>query len=191
MHVLPRRLVLHAAVVLGLSAISLLGPDPSGVGLVVRAQEVTPEAVMPVLTGDLGFVTYANFGTVDAATLPDSPVGWTIFQLELAPGASVVYPPGDPGVGAHLVESGTLTLREFSVDISVTRAATQSGHAPRPAVMLPSGSEMTVGPGDGFLFPPLAAGEFRNDGTEPVVLVISVLSPMSDTAESDAATPPS
>jgi hypothetical protein len=48
-----------------------------------------------------------------------------------------------------------------------------------------------LGPGDGFLFPPIAAGEFRNDGTEPVVLAISVLFPMGDMAAAEAATPTS
>lgn len=155
------------------------------------AQEATPEAVTPVLTGEMGFLTYANFGAVDAAALLEAPVGLNIFQLELAPGASVAYPPGDPGMGAHLVESGTLTLREFSMDILVTRAATQATPEVVPAEMLPAGSETRLGPGDGFLFPPLAAGEFRNDGTEPVVLAISVLFPVSDTVESNVATPTS
>ena len=155
------------------------------------AQEATPEGVMPVLTGDLGFVTYANFGTVDAATLLQVPVGWNIFQLELASGASVVYPPGDPGIGAHLVESGTVTLREFSMDIMVTRAPIQPSPYAMPAEVLPAGAETQLGPGDGFLFPPLAAGEIRNDGTEPVVLAISVIFPMGDMAEADAATPTS
>lgn len=143
------------------------------------AQEAPPEAAMPVLTGTLGYKTYANFGAVDAEALATSSVGLTIYQLELAPGASVAYPTTNPGFGAHLVESGALTLSDFSVDIMVTRAATHSGHAPAPAVTLPAGSEMRVGTGDGFLLPPLAAGEFRNNGSEPVVLAISALSPWS------------
>lgn len=153
------------------------------------AQEATPEAVMPVITGELNFLTFADFGAVDAATLPGTPVHVNIFQLELAPGASVAYPPGDPGMGAHLVESGTLTLREFDMDIMVTRAATQATPEAVPAEILPAGAETHLGPGDAFLFPPLAAGEFRNDGTEPVVLAISVLFPVGDVAESAAATP--
>ena len=189
MHVLTRRMARNATMALGLSVALLMSPGPSGIRPGVRAQEATPEAVMPVLTGTLGFKTYANFGSVEATTLHSVPVGVKIFQLELAPGASVVYPPGDPGMGAHLVESGTLTLRAVSTDIMVTRADTQSGHAPRPAVSLPAGSEMRVQPGDGFLLPPLAAGEFRNDGTELVVLAISVLVPVSDTADSGGATP--
>lgn len=188
-HFLTRRLALIATVTLVLNAVLLIGPGASDAGIGVRAQEVTPEAAMPVLTGTQGFKTYANFGAVDAATLLAAPMGVNIFQLELAPGASVAYPPGDPGMGAHLVESGTLTLRKFSMDIMVTRVATHSAQEPMPVETLPAGSETQLGPGDGFLFPPLAAGEFRNDGTEPVVLAISVVFPMGDLAESDAAAP--
>lgn len=179
-HLLARRLALHTAVAISLITVLLISPGSSGGGIDVRAQEATPEAIMPMLTGDLGFMTYADFGTVDAATLLAAPVGWNIFQLELAPGADVVYPPGDPGMGGHLVESGTLTLREFSTDIMVTRAPRQPTPETTTAEVLPAGAETHLWPGDGFLFPPLAAGEFRNDGTEPVVLAISVLFPTTD-----------
>ena len=179
-----RRLAILAVLVLGLLVLG--GSQDLSV-----AQEATPEAVMPVLTGDNRFLTFADFGLVDAATLPAAPVGLSIFQLELAPGASVAYPPGDPGLGAHLVESGTLTLRDFSMDIVVTRAATQATPDAAPSEILPAGSETQLGPGDGFLFPPIAAGEFRNDGTEPVVMAISVLFPMGDMAAAEAATPTS
>jgi hypothetical protein len=152
------------------------------------AREVNPEPVMPVLTGNMGFVTYANFGRVEAATLLDVPVGMNIFQLQLAPGSSVAYPPGDPGMGAHLVESGTLTLRGFSVDVMLTRAPAQTSPDSTPTEVLLAGAETTLGPGDGFLFPPLAAGEVRNDGTEPVVLAVSVLFPLDDLPAIDMAT---
>lgn len=174
-----------------LTVAMLISLGASDVGFGVSAQEASPEAVTPVITGDMSFLTFADFGTVNAGTLPDAPMGFNIFQLELAPGASVAYPPGDPGMGTHLVESGTLTLREFSMDVMVTRAATHSTPEAIPAEVLPAGAETHLGPGDGFLFPPLAAGEFRNGGTEPVVLAISVLFPMGGVAGSDAATPTS
>lgn len=153
------------------------------------AQEATPEAVMPLLTGDMGFLTYANFGTVDVSAFLGKPVGMNIFQLELSPGSSVVYPPGDPGMGAHLVEAGTLTLRDFDVDIVVIRAPRKASPDAMPGEILPAGAETRLRPGDGFLFPPLSTGEFRNDGTEPAILAISVIFPMSDTPATDIATP--
>ena len=69
-----RRLAILAVLVLGLLVLG--GSQDLSV-----AQEATPEAVMPVLTGDNRFLTFADFGLVDAATLPAAPVGLTIFQL--------------------------------------------------------------------------------------------------------------
>lgn len=171
-------------VALSLSVMLAFGVSQQG----STAQETIAEPAAPVLTGSMGFLTYANFGAVDAAPLADAPVGLNIFQLELSPGASVVYSPGDPGMGAHLVESGALTVRDFSVDIVVMRAPRQVSPDTTPGEVLPAGAETRLGPGDGFLFPPLAAGEFRNDGTEPVVLAVSVLFPMGDLTETTLTT---
>ena len=89
----------------------------------VVAQDATPAAIEPTVTGDFNAPEFADFGVLDAATLPAAPANVTLFRLEFAPGASVVWPPGDPGLGLHLVESGTLTVRNFSADVKITRAA--------------------------------------------------------------------
>jgi hypothetical protein len=164
-----------------------LTPGPS-----VDAQDATPAAVEPIVTGDFTFREFADFGVLDEATLPAAPASLILFRLEVAPGASVVFPPGDPGLGVHLVESGTLTLREFNTDIVVTRAANQATPDAETSEMLPAGAETQLGPGDGFLWPPYAAGEFRNDETEPVVLLISNIGPAmgeQPDSEAGAATP--
>jgi hypothetical protein len=145
----------------------------------VDAQDATPEVVEPIITGDFTFREFADFGVVDAATLPAAPVAMNLFRIEFAPGSSVVFPPGDPGLGLHLVESGTLTLREFNTDIVVTRAANQATPDAETSETLPAGEETQLEPGDGFLWPPLAAGEFRNDGSDPVVLMIVNIAPPS------------
>jgi hypothetical protein len=77
------------------------------------------------------------------------------------------------------------------MDIVVTRAANPATPAAATAEVLPAGAETQLAPGDGFLFPPVAAGEFRNDGTEPVVLAISLIFPLGEApaAEPGAATP--
>lgn len=146
-------------------------------GASVTAQDATPEVVEPVVTGDPVIREFADFGIMDEATLPASPASLLLFRLELAPGASVAFPPGDPSLGAHLVESGSLTLRNFSTDIVVTRAVSQTTPDAEMAETLPAGAETQLGPGDGFLWTPLAAGEFRNDGTEPVMLAIANVIP--------------
>lgn len=81
----------------------------------------------------------------------------------------MTFPPGDPELGPHLVESGTLTVGHFSADITITRAANPATpDAQRTSEILPAGEETQIGPGDGFLWPPYAGGENRNEGTEPV-----------------------
>lgn len=146
-------------------------------GPAVLAQDATPEAVEPILTGDMTFREFADFGVVDAATMPAAPVSIVLFRIEFAPGASVTYPPGDPGLGLHLVESGTLTLRDFDTDIVVTRAANEATPDAETSETLAAGDTTRLQPGDGFMWPPFAAGAFANDGDEPVVLLISNIYP--------------
>lgn len=123
--------------------------------------------------------------------MPAAPVSFTLLRFELAPVASVAYPPGDPGMGGHLVESGALTLRNFSGEIAIARAAHEATPEAETSEVLPAGSETVLAPGEGFLLLPVAAGGFRNDGTELVVLALAVLYPagaMTD-ADAESATP--
>lgn len=158
-------------------------------GAQTAAQDATPAPVEPELSGDMHFREFADFGIVDAAVLQEGPVSIILFRIEFAPGASVTYPPGDPGLGIHLVESGTLTLRGFDADIVVTRAANEATPEAVTTEVLAAGAQTTLQPGDGFMWPPLAAGAFQNDGTEPVVVLISNLFPPA--AANPAATPAS
>lgn len=146
-------------------------------GAAVFAQDATPEVVEPILTGDMTFREYADFGVVDAATMPAAPVSITLFRIEFAPGAGVTYPPGDPGLGVHLVESGTLTLRDFDTDIVVTRAANDATPEAETSETLAAGDTTQLMPGDGFMWTPFAAGAFANDGDEAVVLLIANIYP--------------
>ncbi len=148
------------------------------------AQQATPGPVEPIAVGDFVFHETADFGAVDA--MPPAPATVFLFRLEVAPGASVTYPPGDPGLGGHLVLSGTLTLRDFDGDIVVTRATGEGTPAPASEV-LPAGAETQLGPGDGFLWLPFLAGQFSNDGTEPVIMAIVNIGPASGTAEATPA----
>lgn len=147
------------------------------VGPAVIAQDATPEVVEPVLTGEMTFREFADFGVVDAATMPAAPVSIILFRIEFAPGAGVSYPPGDPGLGLHLVESGTLTLRDFDTDIVITRAASDATPDAETSETLAAGDTTQLQPGDGFMWLPFAAGAFSNDGDEPVVLMISNIYP--------------
>lgn len=156
-------------------------------GTAVLAQDATPAVVEPDLTGEMTFREFADFGVVDAATMPAAPVSIILFRIEFAPGAGVSYPPGDPGLGVHLVESGTLTLRDFDTDIVITRAKNQATPDAKTSEALLAGDTTQLKPGDGFLWPPFAAGAFTNDGVEPAILLISnIYPPMPEQQEVDA-----
>ena len=165
-HPVPTMLViLSLAVILG------------GSGSHVGAQEAPPTPVPPVVTGDIIFRESADFGILGAETLPAAPASFTLFRVEFAPGAGVTVFPGDPGPEAHLIESGTLTLRQFTDDILVTRAVRPATPDAGTPEVLPAGAETQLGPGDGFLLLSAVGGEFRNDGTEPVVMAIAGIYP--------------
>ncbi len=159
----------------------------------VGAQEATPEPVPPVVTGDISFRESADFGILGANILPAAPASLTLFRVEFAPGAGVTVFPGDPGPEAHLIESGILTLRNFTEDISVTRVVSRATPDAVVPEILPAGAETQLGPGDGFLLISEAGGEFRNDGTEPVVMSIVGIYPRGpsspDGAEEATPTP--
>ena len=158
-----------------LSLALILGGSWSHVG----AQAATPTPVPPVVTGDVSFRESADFGILGADLLPEAPASLTLFRVEFAPGAGVTVFPGDPGPEAHLIESGILTLRNFTEDISVTRAVSRATPDAVAPEILPAGAETQLGPGDGFLLISEAGGEFRNDGTEPVVMSIVGIYPQS------------
>src|SRR3954453_4989474 len=163
----PMLVILSLAVILG------------GSGAHVGAQEATPTPVPPVFTGDISFRESADFGILGADILPTAPASLTLFRVEFAPGAGVTVFPGDPGPEAHLIESGTLTLRHFTDDILVTRAVSQATPDAMAPEVLPAGAETQLGPGYGFLLLSAVGGEFRNDGTEPVVMAIAGIYPQS------------
>ena len=75
-----RHPVLAMLVILSLALI--LG----GSGAHVGAQEATPTPVPPVFTGDIVFRESADFGILDADTLPAAPASLTLFRVEFAPG---------------------------------------------------------------------------------------------------------
>ena len=150
-----------------------------GSGAHVGAREATPTPVPPVFTGAIVFREAADFGILGADTLPAAPAALTLFRIEFAPGAGVTVFPGDPGPEAHLIESGTLTLRNFTEDILVTRAVSSATPDAVTPEVLPAGAETQLGPGDGFLLLSAVGGEFRNDGTEPVVMAIAGIYPQN------------
>jgi hypothetical protein len=160
--------------VVSLVAVVVLG---LAVGLGVYPGVVAQEATPVITQGEMGEgITYEqiDFGTVNV--LPPAPATINFYRVRLDPGVSVPIGAEDPGLGPQLVESGTLTVRNFTEDIVVHRAG--GGEE-----TVTAGAEATLETGDRFVWEPYVGGEVANDGDEPVVLLTVNIYPV------DAATP--
>ncbi len=149
----------------------------------VNAQEGTPESPEMGIPEGVSF-EQTSFGTVEA--FPPATVD--LYQVRVEPGASFSFPETDPGLGLHVIESGTMTLFGFSADLTVTRAAGMATPGAQSQEVVPAGSEVTLGPGDSFTWEPYVAGEVRNDGQEAASVMVAVIVP-SVMAPPTAATP--
>jgi hypothetical protein len=125
-----------------------------------RAQESTPTAgatgveIAPGVTFEL---------------LPASEDPPTLYRLRLAPGVSLSFV-DDPAISLVYVESGVLSLvLDAAVRDARPDAANEDEEETDPAVELSQG--------DYFVLPPLVAGEIRNEGQEPLSMVIAAITP--------------
>jgi quercetin dioxygenase-like cupin family protein len=147
---------------------------------VAIAQEATPSAedMMPE-----GFtfepLTFAFGANVS------SPFDLLVARLTLEPGVSLPSEESDPGVGIVVVESGTLTV-QVEGPVTVTRgaglseamaAAEESGDFTTLMEPVAEGEAVTLEAGDAAYLPANAAGELRNDGEEPVVMLGFLVQP--------------
>ena len=134
------------------------------------AQEATP---VPTVVGEIR-VEETRFGLADI--VPVAPALILYYRIEMPPGTQLAVAP-DPGLGAHRVASGTVTIA-LAEDVTLTRDGV-------PDEVLPAGEEARLGPGEGFLWTLEIAGELRNDGPEPVVLLIVAIFPEAGLPEAE------
>lgn len=133
---------------------SLLGPVSTG------AQESTP------VVGTTG-VEIAPGVTFDLLPASEDPP--SLYRLRLAPGATLPFA-GDPAISLVYVESGSLSL-QLAAPVSDARTDTADEEEEDAE------TAATVVQGDYFVLPPLVAGEIRNEGEEPVSMVIAAITP--------------
>ena len=131
----------------------MLGP------LSARAQESTPAAGM---TG----VEVAPGVTFDLMPASEDPP--SLYRLRFAPGATLAFV-DDPAISLVYVESGALSLQ---LDAAVSDARPDSASGDDEA-----DTALTLAQGDYFVLPPLVAGEIRNEGQEPMSIVIAAITP--------------
>jgi len=132
----------------------MLGPVPTG------AQESTPAAG----TTGVEIAPGVNFELMPASEDPPS-----LYRLRFAPGATLAFV-DDPAISLVYVESGALSL-QLRAAVSDARPDASSGDQED------ADTTLTLDQGDYFVLPPLVAGEIRNEGQEPVSIVIAAITP--------------
>jgi hypothetical protein len=128
----------------------------------VRAQEATP---VPTVVGEIT-IEETLFGLADI--IPTAPVSIVHYRIDMPPGAQLIVDP-DPSLGMYRIASGMATVA-LAEEITLTRDGLSDE-------VVPAGEEVQLGPGDGFIWMPESAGQLRNDGTEPVVLLVVAIVP--------------
>ncbi len=139
-------------------------------------------------------LTFAVLGFGTADQLPATPADFVLARVTFDPGAGFPIEASDPSVTLVSVESGTLTF-QVEAAISVTRAATIAAFSTpgfdESAVPAPeeiaAGTEFTMTAGDSAFFPGSIAGEVRNDGQEPAVVLIAIIESLAAAAATPAA----
>jgi hypothetical protein len=152
-------------------------PGPKGdTPAILPAISGTPAPPAPDARTE-GVLETIDFGI--AEELPEAPVSIRFDRIELPPGASSSSPASELGLGAYVIESGTVTFTPTE-DIELF----QDG---QPHGVTFGGDETELAPGEGFVLEPNMGGEVRNDGTEPVVIVVIRMLP--GTPEEPASAP--
>lgn len=159
-----RRHLSRAIAILTL-AVLLVGRHPPA-----HAQEATP---VPTVVGAIT-IEETRFGLADI--VPVGPALITYYRIEMPPGAQLALDP-DPGFGAYRVASGTVTVA-LDEEITLTRDGV-------PDQVVPGGQAVQLAPGEGFMWLAERGGEVRNDGTEPVVLLVVVIAPEAGLPEAE------
>ena len=127
-----------------------------------RTQEATP---VPTVIGAVT-VEETRFGLADI--VPAGPAVISQYRIDMPPGTQLAIDP-EPSLAMYRVASGMVTVA-LAQEITLTRDGV-------PDEVVAGGQEVQLEPGEGFMGLPESAGEVRNDGTEPVVLLVVVIFP--------------
>jgi quercetin dioxygenase-like cupin family protein len=106
--------------------------------------------------------------------LPPAALGQTIYlyRVMVEPGARIV-PHTHPGTQVAAIVAGELTYTVIQGEVTITRAA--NGGTPGPTVRARSGHEVVLRPGDALVEHAGMIHHARNDGGQPVVILIASL----------------
>ena len=184
-------LLLSGGVVFGASGAAGSQSEPPPEDVCVHYPEICqdlvsyPEEVEAIKEGESVFGAGATGELLAVSAIPDAlpqSAALAMQRVRIAPGGRIVTPGDDPRVVLLYVESGSLTVRN-TVATTVTRGVALATPGAQEAI--PAETEFTMTAGDSSLSPAGSGGELRNDGTEEVILLATLLIPIP----ADAATP--
>jgi hypothetical protein len=167
-------------------AVVLLGVAALGASRSATARDEIPEAMKA------GELTDATAELLAVGMLPSSlphPAALALQRVRIAPGGTVVVAADDPKVVLFYVERGTLTVHT-TVDAVVTRGATRATPGAQAQEAVPAKTEFTMSAGDSSLSPAGSGGELRNDGSQEVILLASLIAPVPESAATPGAGTP-
>lgn len=168
----------RSAIVTVTASLLLIGLVVSGhLSPSATAQNATPETAQVSLQA----LTFAPVGE-----LPRGPAIVGIVRVTFPVGAVLPLEAGDPSLAVVYVESGSLTVR-LDAPATILRAPEEGATDARQEES-PAKTDFTLAPGDSFVSPAIIAGEARNAGTEPVIVLAAVVEPEPAVAPT-AATP--
>ena len=111
--------------------------------------------------------------------MPPAPADVALVRASFAPGSGFPLDPADPALALVYIQSGALAVRAVT-ELQVTRVVVAG--TPVAAEVTAAGVETVLGPGDSAVFPPFIAGEIRNAGTEPAVVLALLVEPTETAA---------
>lgn len=171
----------RTSVLVTLPAVVLVGLFAAG----ALAQEGTPVAEEAMPEG----LSFEGLGFGIAEDLPATPAEVALFRIGIEPGAGFPLDPEDPSVALVYVEAGEVTL-DVDAPITVLRAPGPGTPFPEEQEEFAAGTEFTLATGDSALFPPRVTGEARNQGAEPVAVLVANLAPLEEgVGDGEMATP--
>jgi hypothetical protein len=147
-------------------------------GRSITAQVATPQPEAEGVVLPEG-VTVERLAAGPVEPLPPAPATVELVRFTFAPGAVVALPEASPSLALVYVESGVLNAR---IDTPVTLTHVAAGGGPGEPETIPAGSPFMADQDDFFVGPPHVAVEARNDGSEPLVLLMAVLEPAEEMA---------
>ena len=124
------------------------------------AQDATPPP------GELQGVNVRAVATGSLEVLAPGTAFMSLGRIGLEPGAAVPFDPTDPSAVLIYMASGELTF-QVEAPMTIARRGAPGTPVPTEPEAVEANTAFTMREGDSALFPPLLAGEVRNEGTEP------------------------